>query len=295
MKQLLITTIAFFFLTIPVFAQPPGRILIIGIDGCRSDALRAADAPNIHGLLDHAVYSYDALTRFPTWSGPCWSSMCTGVWWEKHGVTDNTFTGSNYDQYPHFIHRSELIDPDRLTVSICHWSPINTEINTLCDVELNVNTDLDVKNSAVTYLNVDDPAILFLDFDDVDHAGHTYGFSPTVPEYMASINLTDQYVGEILDALQARPDVIKENWMVILTPDHGGTPSGHGGTSFEERNIFFIAWKPEMDPLEIKFDTTQTSLTTGLDFNGINQYLLPDDSSPFSFGTTQDFSVEFRI
>ena len=278
-----------------LLAQNPGRVLVIGIDGCRADALRLADAPNINALLDHAVYSFDALTQFPTWSGPGWSSMCTGVWSDKHGVLDNSFVGANYGQYPHFIHRTETHDPSTHSASIVHWSPINTEINTLCDIEINVPTDLEVKDVAVAYLNDNDPDILFLAFDDVDHAGHGFGFDPSVPEYMESIHVTDAYVGEIMAALLARPNFIEENWLVLLTPDHGGNFAGHGGASFEERNIFFIAWKPDLVPQEITKESTEFSLASGLQFNGTDQFLLPEDSSPFEFGDSQDFSIEMRV
>ncbi len=273
----------------------PGRVLVIGIDGCRADALRAANAPNIHGLLDNAVYSFDALTQFPTWSGAGWSSMCTGVWEDKHGVLDNSFVGSNYAQYPHFIQRTEAHDPSLHTASIVHWAPINTQINTLCDIEINVPTDLEVKTSAVSYLTDNDPDILFVAFDDVDHAGHGYGFAPEIPEYMATIELTDGYVGEIMDALLDRPNFMEENWLVLLTTDHGGNLAGHGGASFEERNIFFIAWQQGLAPQEITKESTVFSLGSGLQFNGSDQYLLPNDSSPFEFGDSQDFSIEMRV
>src|SRR5688572_21109732 len=44
------------------------KLLIIGIDGCRGDALMGANTPNVHALLPNSVYSLDALTEAPTWS-----------------------------------------------------------------------------------------------------------------------------------------------------------------------------------------------------------------------------------
>ena len=51
------------------------KLLIIGIDGCRGDALMGANTPNVHALLPNSVYSLDALTEAPTWSGNGWSTM----------------------------------------------------------------------------------------------------------------------------------------------------------------------------------------------------------------------------
>ncbi len=100
MKQPLLIFLSFLFLQ--NLAAQNGKVLLIGIDGCRADAILLANTPNIKGLLPHATYSFDALTHYPTWSGPGWSSMLTGVWEDKHGVLDNTFAGSHYDLYPDF-------------------------------------------------------------------------------------------------------------------------------------------------------------------------------------------------
>jgi len=73
------------------------KLLFIGIDGCRSDALTLAETPNIDELIDKGLYIKDALCSIkghPTVSGPGWSTMLTGVWYDKHGVIDNSFNGS---------------------------------------------------------------------------------------------------------------------------------------------------------------------------------------------------------
>ena len=49
------------------------KVLFIGVDGCRWDAIVAANAPGIDGLLAHAIYSGNGLTEYKTWSGTGWS------------------------------------------------------------------------------------------------------------------------------------------------------------------------------------------------------------------------------
>ncbi|MBY0261086.1 MAG: alkaline phosphatase family protein, partial [Phycisphaerales bacterium] len=70
------------------------KVLIIGIDGLRPDALAAADAPSIDALIADGAYSAAAQAEDITISGPGWSSMLTGVHRDKHGVTGNSFVGS---------------------------------------------------------------------------------------------------------------------------------------------------------------------------------------------------------
>ena len=173
-------------------AQVTKKVMIIGIDGCRSDALIQANTPNLDELIANGVFSPDALNIEVTSSGPGWSAILTGVWSDKHGVTDNSFAGSNYQEYPSLFARVENHNFDLHTVSFCHWNPINDQIiQDEADFRLNLSTDAEVAAQAVDYLSVNDPDLLFLHFDDVDHAGHSQGFSPDVPAYLASIEQTD--------------------------------------------------------------------------------------------------------
>lgn len=270
------------------------KVLIIGIDGCRADAVKP-NAPNINDLLNEAVYSFDALTEAPTVSGVGWSSMLTGVWGAKHGVYDNSFTGSNYDVYPHFYKHLEEFNPALRTSSICHWTPINDNILISADYILDAPSDLAVTEAAIEELSNQDPDVLFLQYDDVDHAGHSFGFSPTILEYNQAVAVTDAYIGQVLQALHQRPNYDAENWMILLSTDHGGTLSGHGGTTCEERNIFLIAHQDNLPHTEIKRTETVLTMGTAISLNGTDQYIQPIDQSPFQFALDQDFTVELLV
>lgn len=272
------------------------KVLIIGIDGCRQSALIAANTPNIDGLLTHAVYSYDALCEYPTWSGTGWSGMLTGTWHYKHGVTNNSFTNANFGQYPHFLQRVHDLAPALNTISIAHWSPINTQICTGATQEINVGTDLEVKNMAVNALANNNPDVLFAAFDDVDHAGHAYGFDASIPQYISSIELTDAYTGEILMALYDRPDYANEDWLIILTPDHGGNMAGHGTATLEERNVFGIYSNPNFPAVQLQKTNHSLPLNHSfVQYNGSSNYASVPNNAAFNFGASQDFTIECRV
>ncbi len=59
-------------------ASPHKRLLVVGVDGCRPDALLKCNAPNLRALAANGIYTWHALSRPPTKSGPCWSSIFTG-------------------------------------------------------------------------------------------------------------------------------------------------------------------------------------------------------------------------
>lgn len=275
------------------------KLLIIGIDGCRGDALMGANTPNVHSLLSNSVYSLDALTEAPTWSGNGWSTMLSGVTHLKHGVTDNSFSSPNFTTYPSFLKRLETYNSALKTMSIVHWAPINTYIVDGIDLEKTLTTDLAVKNEVVNALTNDNPDALFMHFDDVDHAGHSYGFSVNVPQYKASIETTDGYIGEILTALRNRPNHANEDWLVIIAPDHGGIVTGtsgsHGGSSYEERNIFTIFNNKNFVAHKIEKAADVTTSITGsfVNFNA-NTVYASTNNALYNFGTSS-FTVECRV
>lgn len=280
-----------------MFAPMVNKVLIIGIDGCRPDALVAANTPNIDALIANGTYSLVAQTQPPTSSGPGWSSMLTGVWGDKHGVTDNSFSGSNYAAYPHFFKHVKDHDPSLYTASIVHWIPINLNIVDAPSTDYgSVGNDDFISADAVNLLQTADPDVLFLHFDDVDGAGHGNGFSPTVPAYIAEIEEVDTQIGPVIDALNNRPNRVNENWIIIVSTDHGGLGASHGGTSEEEKTIFFIVSGDEVPNQELMPIITQAPTSAAaLDFDGTDDYAVIPDVPLFNFGASQDFSIECRV
>lgn len=223
------------------------KVLLIGIDGVRPDALYAARTPHIDGLIAHGCYSDVAQAGENTLSGPGWSTIMCGVWEQKHGVTDNTFLGSDYDLYPSVFTRLRLIRPELYTISLVSWKPINDQIIPVADKRISyhdMSGDWNVMKEGIRTLTYEDPDVMFLYFGDVDLVGHNYGFHPSVPRYRKEIEDVDKQIGYLLEALQNRRTYQLENWLILCTTDHGGTFSGHGENIPEDRTVFYLASGP---------------------------------------------------
>ena len=287
-----------------LLSQATKKALIIGIDGCRPDALEMASTPNIDELIATGVFSPDALNDDITISGPGWSAILCGVWSEKHLVTGNGFSVDDYESYPSFFKRAKEFNPALQTLSICHWGPINDNIlDDHVDFTLNVSSDEAVAEKASAYLSVNDPDIVFLHFDEADGVGHGSGFSPDVPEYLSIIEEIDSLVGVVIEAIENRPDYEDEEWLILLTTDHGGLGTSHGGNSIEEERVFVIASGNALIPEVILRDSVVTSNdeinclgeTIELQFDGENDGVAIPDNPNLNFGSTQDFSIECRV
>lgn len=299
----------FFFSTLLILTSIFGnakenKVLIIGIDGVRPDALIIAATPNMDELILNATYSMDAINEGTTSSGPSWSAMLTGVWQEKHGVVDNSFKGKNYNEYPHFFKRVEDLNSDLHTVSICQWDPINDEIAaSFADKVINVSSAEVLVSETVNYLATNNADAMFIHFDDVDGAGHGTGYSPNNPKYIKAIEKVDEGIGEVMTGLKARTTYTDENWLVIVSTDHGGLGNGHGGNSIEERNIFIICSGDEVPNEEVKKDSLLTTVlpaqncledSVELYFNG-SAKVATTLNDKFNFGIDKDFTIECRV
>jgi predicted AlkP superfamily pyrophosphatase or phosphodiesterase len=227
-------------------AEPAKKVLYIGIDGTRFDAIEKAATPNLDALVASGVHSptclilSDRYQKNDTISGPGWSSILTGVWADKHGVHDNSFKGRKYEEFPHFFARLKEARPEAKTASFVTWKPIAEFITSAADVTENFEekdhavADYDRYDNAAIgaaekHLAEASPDAVFLYLGQVDVAGHTHGFHPSVPEYIAAIERADKLVGRAVVAVKARKTYADEDWVIVVTSDHGGQGKGHGG------------------------------------------------------------------
>ncbi len=227
------------------FASQKRKVLILGLDGLRSDAFQQANTPNLDELIANGLYTWDAWHLGITVSGPSWSTIMTGVWHPKHGVTNNSYTGSNFNQYPYITKLAKTLKPNLKCAQVIEWPPLVDNIyNDEFDIELKTPDGDGAATSSVAsnLLSTDaDLDFLFVYFDIIDLTGHASGFSPQNPSYMQAIETTDGHVGIVLNALRNRPTYADEDWLVLVITDHGGIGTGHGGNTYLERHIWWIA------------------------------------------------------
>ncbi|MFQ5704445.1 MAG: alkaline phosphatase family protein [Gemmatimonadales bacterium] len=230
------------------------KVLLIGLDGVRVDILQEAYTPNIDALIENGVYRDDAETRPPTVSGPGWSSMLMGVWSDKHLVTSNNFTGNDYADYPDFLTRLELTYSTLNTFAVLDWPPLGTTssggplLSDAIDFKINIDgdelgyavADSQSITAAVRYIEDQDPDAVFVYIGNIDVVGHESGSLSA--EYRAAVEVADGQVGQLMRAVERRRTRDQEDWLILVSTDHGRRDDGgHGGSSKKERTIFYLA------------------------------------------------------
>jgi len=234
------------------------KVLVIGIDGVRIDVMRAMRLANIDALIAGGMLS-EAQARTPTVSGPGWSSILTGVWSDKHGVKDNTFVGKNYAAYADFLTRLERADSAFSTFASLDWPPLGSAlgggplVGDSVDVKMLFNgdrlgypeADARAVSAAAYYLAREDPDAAFVYIGNTDEIAHQVG--PLTPQFRAALEAADRHVGRLMDAIRSRPTYAREDWLILMSTDHGHRDAGgHGGASAVELTSFFLASGPSV-------------------------------------------------
>ncbi|MGW2542756.1 alkaline phosphatase family protein [Kitasatospora sp. NPDC001574] len=226
------------------------KVLVVGMDGLRYDRIEASDsAPHLKAMMANGMYATSLLysePMSPTRSGPGWATVSTGVWPDKHGVTNNEFTVRHFEAYPPLMTRLSQIRPDLSLYAAVDWKPLDTyDVIKGADAKLVLNyhdipSDQAVANESTDVIRNQNPDVLFVYFGYTDSMGHEKG--PLTPEYMDAIARQDVHLGRLQDAIRARPTYSTEDWLVIVTTDHGHIDEkGHGGSAFHERKTFILA------------------------------------------------------
>ncbi|MDX2527128.1 alkaline phosphatase family protein [Streptomyces europaeiscabiei] len=263
-----------------------GKVLVVGMDGVRFDRLPLprppgggtpeslrppSTAPVLHGLMAAGAHGSGLLpygevdgqaeggpstSMAYTDSGPGWSSVLTGVWPDRHGVTGNDFTGADYSRYPDFLSRAVTARPALRTAAVVSWPElvhrgtlgpaIGQRVPYDGESDGYESADRLVAGTALRWLTEDDPDVVFVYFGATDEAGHATG--PLGPAYDRALLAQDAHLGRLLDAVGSRrsdPVRADEHWTVLVTTDHGHLDTGgHGGDTRAEREVFVVLAEP---------------------------------------------------
>ena len=238
------------------------KVVIIGYDGCRADVVKEKkDDGAINYLLSKGAsinltycggVNYPAENTQDTSTAPGWCSMITGEWADVHGITGNGIIKS---VEPKMI-MTTLIENGTIDSGafITKWKGHFTNDNSTyidekayceennIDIDFNLRENVeDVHTGAMEEITSGECAdFVFIIYEDTDSAGHDFGFSFNNPVYKEAFNQEEAYGYEVIKSIEARDTYDTEDWLIIVTSDHGGFGSGHGGPSIQERMTFVV-------------------------------------------------------
>jgi hypothetical protein len=291
------------------------KVLYIIVDGARGWSVRDANAPNINSLISKSIYSWYSVSDSLGNDGNGWADMLTGVTKAKHKVIDNTFAGNNLAQYPTIFSRIKTLNPNSRLAAFSASAAFNSNLTAGADVSQTFAVDSLVRSAVVTELGNDASTLVVGEFKGVNTAGVTYGYDNSFPQYKAAILQFDQYLGQMLTALKARKNYAKENWLVVVTSNHGGPatiPAAQNDNtilSYPIASTFSIIYNDSYTTKLIdkpftgskytgnfcRFYTNPTTAANGVYPTSYVKAITDVSRTTYNFGDTTSFTVEMKV
>ncbi len=265
------------------------KAIYIVLDGIPADYIERVRPEIVFDIASRGGYSraytggeIGAYSQTATISAIGYMNILTGTWYNKHNVHGNSDLDPNYNYWSIFrIAKEQEKAPktalfsswqDNRTVLIGEGKPETGQlkIDYVFDSyeldktrfpdrkdELHIfEIDSIVCTEAARAIQNDAPDLSWVYLWYTDSGYHLYGDGAFMDNY---VQRTDQLIKPIWEAVQYREKEFGEEWMVIVTTDHGRTESGygHGGQSERERSCWIAT---NQSALNARFNSPSLAL-----------------------------------
>ena len=200
------------------------KVILISIDGFRSDYLDINHTPHLARLANEGIMASYMEPQFPTMTFPSHYTLVTGLYSEVHGIINNEFMDPQTGDKFSYSNESKwwLAEPiwnyiqPSLRSGTCYWPGSEVEIfgkrpNLYLEYNKNV-TSIQRVEKVLEWIENENLNLITLYFDEVDVAGHKFG--PSSPQVKDAIS----HVNAALERLFER---LPEDYNTVIVSDHG--------------------------------------------------------------------------
>ena len=254
--------------------QPMRKALFVIMDGIPPDVIERVETPHLDNIAGERGYARAYVggevggeSESPTISAVSYQSLLTGTWANKHNVWDNRVENPDY-RYWDIFRIAKTHDPALQTAVFSTWEdnrtrligdglaaaggfkldhyvdglendreqfPVKPHSGHIRDIDTHIAAE------ASSHIRAQGPDLTWVYFQYTDDIGHRFGDGP---EQDDAVHFTDDLVGQLWGAVEARQSTYDEDWLVVVTTDHGRTTDdgkNHGGQSDRERATWIVS------------------------------------------------------
>lgn len=287
MKRLFLFLVV--LLTLSTSYSKNRKVVYIVLDGIPADYIERVHPKTVFDIAEKGGYSraytggeIGTYSQTSTISAIGYMNILTGTWMNKHNVKGNSNLSPNYNYWSLFrIAKNQ--DKDFKTAIFSSWTDNRTVLigegkpetdNIKIDYVFD-GYDLDKENfpskkdhyqifeidsvvckKAADCIKSEAPDLSWVYLWYTDSGYHLYGDGTYMDKF---VEKTDNLISDIWKSVQYRQEKFDEDWMIIVTTDHGRNESGHdhGGQSERERSVWIST---NNDDLNAHFKSNSLSL-----------------------------------
>ena len=281
-------TVALIWLTLTSFdgaalAEPAAspKVVFVVVDGIPADVIERVPTPTIDAIAAEGGYGRATVGgpigepgETPTISAPGYMSLITGTWANKHNVYKNYGISPDY-RYWNLFRLARAEKPELQLAIFSTWTDNRTillgeglpeagdwRFDVVVDgfeedetrfqprpMDVHI-ADIDdaVSRDAARLIESEGPDLSWVYLQYTDDVAHEYGDSPALDQAVVDM---DARLSLVWSAVQARQKAFGEDWLVIVTTDHGRdalTGRSHGAQSKRERTIWIATNSQRLTP-----------------------------------------------
>lgn len=233
-----------------LFATKPiaKHVVFIGLDGWAANTFDQADMPFVKKLAKEGAFSKEKRAVLESSSAINWASIFMGVGPEVHGYLKWGSKTPEMKQpsgvvtingiFPTIFQLERQQHPKSNIAVFYEWDGIKHLVDSLSLSQIGQYNNDELVKVSTEYFKKYKPELAAVVFDSPDHDGHTTGWGSK--EYYAKLHTVDGYISAIFEGL--RNAGMLDDTVVIITSDHGGIETHHGGTTSNETESPIIIW-----------------------------------------------------
>ena len=260
---------------------PSPKVVFVIVDGIPADVIERVATPHLDAIAKVGAYARAQMGgpvgepgETPTVSAPGYMSLVTGTWANKHNVYENYNLSPNYDYWNIFRvaraarpaikigifstwtdNRTILLGEGLADAGDWHFDVVVDGLDKdearfpslPMDAHI-ADVDDAVSRDAARLIESEGPDLSWVYLQYTDDVGHEHGDSPELDQAVVDM---DARLSLVWSAVQDRQKAFDEEWLVIVTTDHGRdalTGRSHGAQSKRERTIWIATNSQRLTP-----------------------------------------------
>lgn len=257
-------SVLLFFIHFTLSAQVSTKhVIVLSIDGLRTDAAAAAASKSLLDLKSKSVFGSNARTIKPSITLPSHTSMLTGRDVRVHGISWNTYKPKKgMVKVPTIFEKAH--NRGMTTAMFVGKEKFKHLLrpNTVDHFSFPGDEAMEVVDDFSKFVKAHGlPNLTFIHMPDPDLAGHRYRWMSK--EYLKAVRRSGRAVKKVIaTAEQAAP----HDFTIIVTADHGGSGRHHKADKEIHWRIPWMTYGPKLKPKTLSqkivtYDTAATALS----------------------------------